>query len=183
MKTYEPVIVAALLAATVTATSYGGISGGGAPLVNGISGGGAPLVNGISGGGAPLVNGISGGGAPLVNGISGGGAQLLVVGLVEAINAPNKTAIVLGQTVHAASFESLAVGNTAAVYGTTRADGSIEASAIQSRGIYVPGATLIFISGIVQKAAPSVGRVVVGGVTIDLTSVMSQGMFSPTVGT
>src|SRR5438270_9944840 len=111
MKTYEPVIVAALLAATVTATSYGGISGGGAPLVNGISGGGAPLVNGISGGGAPLVNGISGGGAPLVNGISGGGAQLLVVGLVEAINAPNKTAIVLGQTVHAASFESLAVGN------------------------------------------------------------------------
>ena len=38
MKTYEPVIVAALLAATVTATSYGGISGGGAPLVSGISG-------------------------------------------------------------------------------------------------------------------------------------------------
>src|SRR5207302_11436972 len=100
---------------------------------------------------APLVNGISGGGAPLVNGSRGDGT-----------NAVNGTSGVRGQTVHATSVESLAVGNTAAGYGTTRADGSIEASAIQSRGIYVPGATLIFISGIVQKAAPSVGRVVVG---------------------
>src|SRR5882762_4813444 len=111
MKTSGPVIVAALLAATVTAASYGGISGGGG-LVNGISGGGG-LVNGISGGGG-LVNGISGGGG-LVNGISGGGApQLLVVGPVEAINAANSTAIVLGQMVHAASLERLAVSNTVA---------------------------------------------------------------------
>src|SRR5882762_799724 len=190
MKTSGPVIVAALLAATVTAASYGGISGGGG-LVNGISGGGG-LVNGISGGGGlvsgisgggGLVNGISGGGG-LVNGISGGGApQLLVVGPVEAINAANSTAIVLGQMVHAAGLERLAVSNTVAVYGTTRADGSIAASPIQSRGIYVPGATSIFISGTVQKAEPSVGRVMVSGVTVDLTSVMSHGMLSPTVGT
>jgi len=149
MKTSGPVILAALLAATVTAASYGGISGGGLGT----------------------------------NGISGGGAQLLVVGPVDAINAANRIAIVLGQTVHAASLERLAVGNTVAVYGTTRADGSIAASAIQSRGIYVPGATSIFISGTVQRAEPSVGRVVVSGVTVDLTSVMSHGMFSPTVGT
>src|ERR1700686_4586566 len=139
MRTSGPVIVAALLAATVTAASYGGISGGGGA----------------------------------VNGISGGGAQLLVVGPVEAIDAANKTAIVLGQRVHAASLERVAVGNTVAVYGTTRADGSIAASAIQSRGIYVPGATSIFISGTVQKAEPSLGRVVVSGVNVDLTSVMS----------
>jgi hypothetical protein len=149
MKTSGPMILAALLAATVTAASYGGISGGGSGL----------------------------------NGISGGGAQLLLVGPVEAINASNRTAIVLGQTIHAASLERLAVGNTVAVYGTTRADGSIAASAIQSRGIYVPGATSVLISGSVQRAEPSVGRVVVSGVTVDLTSVMSHGMFSPTVGT
>src|SRR6266446_6102041 len=215
MKTSGPVIVAALLAATVTAASYGGISGGGAvvngisgggapvingisgggapvingisgggaPVINGISGGGAPAINGISGGGAPAINGISGGGAPAINGISGGGTQLLVVGPVEAINAANKTAIVLGQTVRAPNLETLAMGNTVAVYGTIRADGSIAASTIQSRGIYVPGATAIFISGTVQKAEPSVGRVVVSGVTVDLTSVMSYGMLSPTVGT
>src|SRR3984893_6648507 len=160
MKTSGPMILVALLAATVTAASYGGISGGGSGL------------NGISGGGSPAQ----------VNGISGGGAQLFVIGPVEAINASNRTAIVLGQTVHAASLERLAVSNTVAVYGTTRADGSIVASAIQSRGIYVPGATSIFISGTVQKAESSVGRVVVSGVAVDLTSVMSHGMLSPTVG-
>ena len=159
MKTSGPVILAALLAATLTAASYGGVSGGGLGI------------NGISGGGLGT------------NGISGGGAQLLVVGPVDAINAAIRTAIVLGQTVHVASLERLAVGNTVAVYGTTRADGSIAASAIQSLGIYVPGATSIFISGTVQRAEPSVGRVVVSGVTVDLTSVMSYGMFSPTVGT
>src|SRR6266850_1930941 len=145
MKTSGPVIVAALLAATVTAASYGGISGGGG-----------------------LVNGISGGGAP----------QLLVVGPVEAINAANSTAIVLGQMVHAASLERLAVSNTVAVYGTTRADGSIAASAIQSRGIYVPGATSIFISGTVQKAEPSGGRVMVRGVPAGRMPVLARGMVS-----
>src|SRR3984893_13716111 len=149
MKTSGPVILAALLAATVTAASYGGISGGGLGT----------------------------------NGISGGCAPVVVVGAVDSINAGNRMAIVLGQTVNAASLERLAVGNTVAVYGTTRADGSIAASAIQSRGIYVPGATSIFISGSVQRAEPSVGRVVVSGVTVDLTSVMSHGMLSPTVGT
>ena len=179
MKTSGPVIVAALVAATVTAASYGGISGGGVST-NGISGGGLNA-NGISGGGLNA-NGISGGGLN-ANGISGGGARLLVVGPVEAINAADKTAIVLGQTVHTAALERVAVGDTVAVYGTTRADGSIAASTIQSRGLYVPGATSIFLSGTVQRAESSVGRVVVGGVTVDLTPVMSHGMLSPTVGT
>src|SRR5207253_530938 len=75
-----------------------------------------------------------------------------------------------------------AVGNTVAVFGTARADGTIEASAIQSRGTYVPGATSIFVSGTVQRAEPALGRVVVSGVTVDLTSAMSYGVFSPAVG-
>ena len=131
---------------------------------------------------AATYGGISGGGVS-PNGISGCGAGLLVVGPVEAINAADKTAIVLGQRVHTVALERVVVGDTVAVYGTTRADGSIAASVIQSGGLYVPGSTSIFLSGTVQRAESSVGRVVVGGVTVDLTPVMSHGMLSPSVGT
>jgi len=114
----------------------------------------------------------------------GGGrsAELLVIGPVESINAADRTATILEQRVHTAMVDALAVGNTVAVFGTVRADGTIEASAIQSRGVYVPGATSIFVSGTVQRAEPALGRVVVNGVTVDLTSAMSNGMLSPAVG-
>src|SRR5205823_6028671 len=118
-------------------------------------------------------------------GLAGVGAsdgELLVIGPVESVNAADSTATILGQRVHTPAIDAIAVGNTVAVFGTARADGTIEASAIQSRGIYVPGATSIFVSGTVQRAEPAIGRVVVSGVTVDLTSAMSHGMFSPAVG-
>src|SRR5438874_4650151 len=115
-------------------------------------------------------------------GVGGTGGELLVIGPVESVNATESTATILGQLVHTAAIDAVAVGNTVAVFGTARADGTIEASAIQSRGIYVPGATSIFVSGTVQRAEPALGRVVVSGVTVDLTSAMSYGMFSPAVG-
>src|SRR5947207_2451644 len=118
-------------------------------------------------------------------GLAGVGAsdgELLVIGPVESVNAADSTATILGQRVHMPAIDAIAVGNTVAVFGTACADGTIEASAIQSRGIYVPGATSIFVSGTVQRAEPAVGRVVVSGVTVDLTSAMSHGMFSPAVG-
>src|SRR5437773_419764 len=117
-----------------------------------------------------------------VNGISGSGAQLLVVGPVEATSVADATATILGQRVRTVMAGQLTVGNTVAVYGTTGVDGSITASAIQSRGLYVPGATSIFLFGTVQRAEPSLGRVVVNGVTVDLTPLMSYGMLSPAVG-
>src|SRR2546423_11255994 len=125
--------------------------------------------------------GISGSGAT-VNGISGSGAQLLVVGPVEATSAADATATILGQRVRTLMAGQLAVGNTVAVFGTMRVDGSITASAIQSRGLYVPGATSIFLFGTVERAEPSLGRVVINGVTVDLTPLMSYGMLSPAVG-
>ncbi len=115
-------------------------------------------------------------------GVGGTGGELLVIGPVESVNGTDSTATILGQLVHTAAIDAIAVGNTVAVFGTARADGTIEASAIQSRGIYVPGATSIFVSGTVQRAEPALGRVVVSGVTVDLTSAMSYGMFSPAVG-
>src|SRR5207237_10848419 len=93
------------------------------------------------------------------------------------------TATGLGQRVYTTSVSGVTVGNEVAVFGTVGGDGSIRASSIQSRGLYVPGASSIFLSGAVQKAEPSLGRVVVNGVTIDLTPVMSQGTLSPAVGT
>ena len=115
-------------------------------------------------------------------GVGASGGELLVIGPIESVNAADSTATILGQRVHTPAIDAIAVGNTVAVFGTARADGTIEASAIQSRGIYVPGATSIFVSGTVQRAEPALGRVVVSGVTVDLTSAMSYGMFSPAVG-
>src|ERR1700687_3806844 len=113
---------------------------------------------------------------------SGNSAELLVIGPVESLNAADRTATILGQRVHTAMVDALAVGNAVAVFGTARADGTIEASAVQLRGSYVPGATSIFVSGTVQRAEPALGRVVVNGVTVDLTSAVSHGMMSPAVG-
>ena len=165
MKTFGLAAVIVLLATAAASTSF---AGSGA------------TVNGISGSGTS-VNGISGSGTS-VNGISGSGTQLLVVGPVEATSAANATATILGQRVLTATAGQLTVGNTVAVFGTMRVDGSITASAIQSRGLYVPGATSIFLFGTVERAEPSLGRVVINGVTVDLTPLMSYGMLSPTVG-
>src|SRR2546430_12509469 len=73
-------------------------------------------------------------------GVGASGGELLVIGPVEAVNVADSTATILGQRVNTPAIDAIAVGNTVAVFGTARADGTIEASAIQSRGIYVPGA-------------------------------------------
>jgi hypothetical protein len=115
-------------------------------------------------------------------GISGSGAELLVIGPVEAVNSADQTATVLGQRVIVSRPETLTVGDTVAVYGQSRLDGSIVAAAIQARGLYVAGATPIFLAGTVQKSEPSIGRVVVNGLAVDLTSAMSSGALSPRIG-
>src|SRR2546421_3629223 len=122
-------------------------------------------------------------------GISGGGlqsaqdtAQLLLIGPVEAINANARMAIVLGQKVLIEARDRIAVGDTVAVFGKTRTDGTLVASKVQMMGLYVPGATPIFIAGTVQKVDASIGRVVINGLTVDLTGAMSNGILSPAVG-
>ena len=109
-------------------------------------------------------------------------AELLIVGPVESVDLANRIATVLGQRVALSNVDSLALGNTVAVFGTSRADGTIRATAIQDRGLYTAGATTIYLSGTVQQAEPSIGRVVVNGVSVDLTAAMSVGTLSPDVG-
>ena len=110
-------------------------------------------------------------------GISGSGAELLVIGPVEAVNSADRTATVLGQRVIVSKPEALSVGDAVAVYGQARLDGSIVAAAIQPRGLYVAGATPIFLAGTVQKSEPSIGRVVVNGVAVDLTSACRRALY------
>jgi hypothetical protein len=108
--------------------------------------------------------------------------ELLVVGPIESVDAAHGIATILGQRVHTAALDRLAIGDSAAIFGTERADGSIVASVVQTRGLYVPGASSVFLLGTVQAAQPSVGRIVVNGVTVDLTAAMSSGNLSPAVG-
>ena len=130
---------------------------------------------------AASIAGISGGGSPVAANTPVA-PQLLLLGPVEAIDANAKVAVVLGQRVHVSNVETLAVGDAAAVFGTLRSDGTVVASAVESRGAYVPGASTVLISGLVQKAEPSVGRVLINGVAVDLTPAMSHGTLAPAAG-
>src|SRR6185503_15283912 len=111
-----------------------------------------------------------------------GGAKLLLIGPVEAVNSVQTRAVVLGQKISVAPSAGVAVGNTVAVYGTESADGTITATKVVPEGLYVPGATSVFLIGVVQKVQASVGHVVVNGLTVDLTPAMAQGATVPTVG-
>jgi len=108
--------------------------------------------------------------------------SLLLIGPVEAVNSTHTMASILGQKVLIGSSDPVAVGTTVAVYGNSLADGSIAALKIEAQGSYVPGATPILLTGTVQAVQPSVGRVVVGGLTVDLTSMMAGGAMSPVLG-
>jgi hypothetical protein len=123
-------------------------------------------------------------------GISGGGTAsvarqvpaLLVVGPVEAVDVAHGTATILGQKVLLREPEHLSVGYTAAVVGVAQPDGSLVASSVQIRGLYVPGASSVFLSGHVQKIDSAVGKATIGGISVDLTALMSSGVVSPQVG-
>jgi hypothetical protein len=111
-----------------------------------------------------------------------GASELLLIGPVEAVNTTQTRAVVLGQKISISPSEGVAVGDTVAVYGTESADGTISATRVQAQGLYVAGATTVFLAGVVQKVQPAVGHVVVNGLTVDLTPAMAQGAVLPTIG-
>ena len=111
-----------------------------------------------------------------------GASELLLIGPVEAVNTTQTRAVVLGQKISISPSDGIAVGDTVAVYGTESADGTIHATQVQAEGLYVAGATTVFLAGVVQKVQPAVGHAVVNGLTVDLTAAMAQGAVSLTVG-
>ena len=109
-------------------------------------------------------------------------APLLLIGPVESVSSTHTSAVVLGQKVLIGAFDQVAVGETVVVYGEFLGDGSLSAAKVVSEGAYVPGATSVYVEGTVQKVQPSVGRVTVSGLSVDLTSLMAHGDVSPVVG-
>ena len=106
-------------------------------------------------------------------------SELMVIGPVESVDAANGSVTVLGQRVLGiGNPHALTVGNTVAVFGSARGDGSIEASEIREQGMYVPGASAVFLSGIVQRSDTAVGRLTQNGGKCDLTPTLA-GVLSP----
>ena len=107
---------------------------------------------------------------------------LLVVGPVEAVIPQQQAAVILGQRVLLKASDALTVGETAAVFGTLGANGTVVASQVRHQGAYVAGATTVLLTGIVQKSEASVGHAQVGGLAVDLTPAMSSGSVSAAIG-
>jgi hypothetical protein len=108
---------------------------------------------------------------------------LLLIGPVDAVNAQAGFVTILGQKLAYSEAKKLVAGDTAAVFGVAKANGSFVATSIVDQGRYVAGATIIFLSGKVQKSDSAVGRVTVDGLAVDLTATMSNGAVAPAVGT
>ena len=148
-----------------------GISGGDAL---GISGGDA---QGISGGDAL---GISGGDAL---GISGGDAlgidaQNILAGPVEAIDIGNRVFHSLGQIVMASDemLSDIRVGDFVTVEGSVVSDGWLYADAVVISEInYVPGATEVFVAGMLSSIDVASGTARLGNLTIDYTPSLATG--------
>jgi hypothetical protein len=127
---------------------------------------------------AVALGGISGGAAPRSS-----AQQLLLVGPVESLLAREKAIVVLGQKIRVSAGTSFAGGELVAVYGTVE-NAKLVVSRIERSGAYVPGATEVLLTGVVQKLYVSIGRAVVSGVSVDLTSLVSAdgSQVAPAVG-
>jgi len=113
---------------------------------------------------------------------SADGRDLDVLGLVANTDEASGSLVVSGQTVRLTSTAKLAPasdgaqsrlpakGVLVAVYGAVNSDGTISASEIDVVAQpYVPGATTLYVRGIVHSANPSLGRAQVGNLSIDYT--------------
>ena len=147
------------------------------------------MKNGVSGflavvaalGAATAHAGINGGGTEAAAVVSTDQPTLRVTGPVEAYDAQHHTARILGQTV-LVGRALLVVGDSVSVVGTTSTSGLIAATSIKDHGLYIAGASPIFISGQVQKVNSSVGTATVSGITVDLTPLMADSLVAPVVG-
>src|ERR1700704_5333274 len=78
--------------------------------------------------------------------------SLLIVGPVEALVPKENAVVILGQKISLKSVQHINVGETAAVYGRINSDGALSVSSILGEGEYVPGATAVLLTGVVQKS-------------------------------
>ena len=146
----------------------GGISGIDAGGISGIDAGG---ISGIDAGG---ISGIDAGG---ISGIDAGGISVIdggdvLAGPVEAIDLANGTFLSLGQVVMASSqaLGELRIGDFVTVEGSVMGPGWLYADAVTVSDIrYVPGATEVFVTGMLSSIDSAAGTARLGSLTVDYT--------------
>ena len=170
----------------VTGISTGGVDGISTGGTDGISTGGT---DGISTGGTDGIStggilGISTGGTDGIStggtdGISTGGVagiestDLMLAGPVDSISMVNGSFVSLGQVVLASqdALSSLNVGDFVSVHGSAVASGILYADVISvSTQSYVPGATQVFVRGILSAVDQSKGVAHIGDLRVDYSS-------------
>jgi len=183
---------ATLIAVITSSQSFAGISGGDAAGITGgdvlgITGGDAAGITGgdvfgITGGDAAGITGgdvfgITGGDAAGITGgdaagITGGDGTVLA-GPVDSIDRINGVFESMGQIVMASQsmLSGMQVGDYVTVGGTAISSGWYFADAVNVSDLsYVPGATEVFISGMMSSLDLVNGTAEMGGLTIDYTS-------------
>ena len=167
---------ATLIAVVTSGPSFAGINGGD---VLGINGGD---VTGINGGD---VLGINGGDVAGINGgdvlgINGADNRLLS-GPVDSIDRINGVFESMGQIVMASQsmLAGMTVGDYVSVAGSVVSPGWLYADELSvSAERYVPGATEVFVTGLLSSVDLARGTAEMGGLTIDYTPSLSRG-FAP----
>ncbi|MGB5333827.1 MAG: hypothetical protein WBN05_14925, partial [Woeseiaceae bacterium] len=158
--------VTGISAGGVTGISGGSVTGISAGSVTGISGG---SVTGISGG---SVTGISAGS---VSGISAGG---VLSGPVDSIDRINGVFESMGQIVMASQsmLAGMSVGDYVSVEGSVVSAGWLYADQVAvSAERYVPGATEVFVTGLLSSVDLARGTAQMGRLTIDYTPSLGRG--------
>ncbi|MEO0574784.1 MAG: DUF5666 domain-containing protein, partial [Pseudomonadota bacterium] len=99
-----------------------------------------------------------------------------LVGPIESVNSESGTVTVLGQTVAATAFvKSFAVGDYVAIQGEFSRELSLVATRINRLpGVYVPGASVVRVTGITTGFSPLIGQVRIGSVSVDFVDASSM---------
>ena len=158
--------------AGIDGTGIAGIDGTGAAGIDGTG------INGIDGTGAAGIDGTG------ILGIDGTGAAgidgtgMLLAGPIDSIDRINGVFESMGQVVMASQdmLSSMRVGDFVTVGGTAISSGWYYADTVSvSDQSYVPGATKVFISGLMSSVDFMNGTAQMGDLTIDYTASLGSG--------
>ena len=129
--------------------------------------------------------------------ISVASADGLLAGPIESISRDGKGLVVLGQPIalepgtsvqisgkafKGAALRTLRVGSyVAAAIGTPSLPRAAR-TILLSMNQYVPGATPVFVAGVIEKASPVVGTLQIGSLVVDVSSASPEVLSSIAVG-
>ena len=158
--------------AGIDGSSTAGIDGSSATGIDGssISGIDGSSISGIDGSSITGIDGSS------ISGIDG--SSVLISAPVDSIDRINGVFESMGQIVLASQsmLQSMQVGDYVTVAGSVVSSGWYYADAVEvSDQSYVPGATEVFVAGLVSSVDKGNGTAQLGDLTIDYTSSLGSG--------